>query len=369
MSYSTLSESEDQALSVLRAILDNTVDGLITIDDTGRILSVNKACEAIFGYTEAELAQQNVKILMPDPYRSGHDGYMANYHAGGEARVIGIGREVEGLRKDGSVFPLDLSVARVEVRGQVFYSGIVRDITVRKRAEEEILAKSAALERFAYVASHDLKEPLRAIEAISEILALDYADKLDEEGLTYLHHLTESAQRMRLVVTDVLEYSRLDIEQEAPEDFSAGDVVQDVLKEVTLELEQAGAVTDVASLPDISGSRIRFYRLMQNLIANSIKYRRKSVPLKLSIYTSQGDDEYTISVADNGIGMEVEYHVAIFDMFKRLHARHEYAGTGIGLAICKKIVEGWEGRIWVESARDSGSTFHFSLPKRMIVEA
>ena len=103
MSYSTLSVSEDQALSVLRAILDNTVDGLITIDDTGRIISVNKACEAIFGYTEAELTQQNVKILMPDPYRSGHDGYMANYHAGGEARVIGIGREVEGLRKDGSV--------------------------------------------------------------------------------------------------------------------------------------------------------------------------------------------------------------------------------------------------------------------------
>ncbi len=201
----------------LRAIVDNTVDGLISIDARGCIENFNPACERIFGYAAEEVIGRNIKMLMPEPYHSEHDGYLANYRATGNARIIGTaGREVRAKRKDGSIFPIDLSVSTFELEDGKHFSGIVRDITDRKRIEEErgiliekLMESNSELERFAYVASHDMQEPLRMVTNFSQIIVQDYAHVLDAQGKDYLKLVTDSGMRIRDMVDDLLEYARL----------------------------------------------------------------------------------------------------------------------------------------------------------------
>ena len=357
-----IDRASDEAASVLQAILDTTVDGLITIDERGRILSFNKACEAIFGYEASEVMGQNVSCLMPQPYREEHDGYLERYHDGGEASIIGKGREVRGLRKDGSTFPLDLAVAKVEVEGRILYSGIVRDITERKQAEAKILLQNEELGRFAYMASHDLKEPLRSIEAFAELIALDYADTLDDNGREYFDMLMAAADRMRAVVDDVLEYSRLETEQTNTEVFDAGDVVRQLKSEFRDRLEQTQGEISMSDLPRLKGDRIRFYRLLQNLFSNALKYCPTERSPKIMVSASLHGAYWQFKVQDNGIGIASEYYSVVFEMFKRLHTRDAYSGTGIGLAICRRIVESWEGEIWIEPAPEEGCVFCFTFP-------
>lgn len=356
------SADQASAASVLQAILDTTVDGLITIDARGRIIAFNKACERIFGYAADEVRGRNVSCLMPEPYHDEHDGYLERYHNGGEARIIGKGREVRGLRKDGSTFPLDLAVAKVEVDGHVLYSGIVRDITERKQAEAKILLQNEELGRFAFMASHDLKEPLRSIEAFAEILSLDYADKLDAEGQNYLEILMSSASRLRAVVNDVLEYSRLDTDLGSAEEFDAGKVLKQLRDELRDQLEQTGGQVTMEELPVLRGDRVRFYRLLQNLISNALKYCPPERQPEVHVSAALHNDFWQFRVQDNGIGIDPEYYSVIFEMFKRLHTRDTYSGTGIGLAICRRIVENWEGEIWIEAAPENGSVFCFTFP-------
>ncbi len=357
-----INKSSSEAASVLQAILETTVDGLITIDERGRILSFNKACEAIFGYAASEVMGENVSCLMPQPYREEHDGYLERYNDGGEASIIGKGREVRGLRKDGSTFPLDLAVAQVEVEGRVLYSGIVRDITERKQAEAKILLQNEELGRFAFMASHDLKEPLRSIEAFAEILSLDYADKLDAEGQNYLEILMSSASRLRAVVNDVLEYSRLDADAGAAAEFDAGKVLKQLRDELRDQLQKTDGQITTDELPVLRGDRVRFYRLLQNLISNALKYCPPKRQPKVHISAALHNYYWQFRVQDNGIGIDPEYFSVIFEMFKRLHTRDEYSGTGIGLAICRRIVESWEGEIWIEAAPDHGCVFCFTFP-------
>ncbi len=357
------SADQASAASVLQAILDTTVDGLITIDVRGRIIAFNKACERIFGYAADEVRGRNVSCLMPEPYHEEHDGYLERYHNGGEARIIGKGREVRGLRKDGSTFPLDLAVAKVEVEGRILYSGIVRDITDRKQAESKILLQNEELGRFAYMASHDLKEPLRTIEAFSELLVMDYQDKLDDRGREYLDVLSSAASRMRAVVDDVLEYSRLEVDTATSTEFDVSNVIKELRRELDGDIQKSGARVTIANeLPKLVGDRVRFYRLMQNLVSNAIKYCPPEQPPEVEINAHRVGDVWQIRVQDNGIGIEPEYRSLVFEMFKRLHTREAYSGTGIGLAICRRIVVGWGGDIWIEDAPSGGSVFCFTFP-------
>lgn len=367
MPYSLLLHSTDDALSVLQAILDGTVDGLITIDAQGKILAANKACTRIFGYSVEECLGQNVRMLMTDANRGGHDGYITRYLDTGEAKIIGIGREVEGLHKNGHVIALDLSVGRLEIEGRTLFTGILRDITARKKAEAAVVEKSESLERFAYLASHDLKEPLRTIEAFSSILREDYASALGEEGVQYLDILSSASQRMRALVNDVLDYARFDGVADHSERIDMNELVQLVLGEMRDSLANVGANVHVSPLPVIQASRMRVYRLYMNLISNAVKYRRPDCPLVLEIGAAEGPDFWTFSVSDNGIGVPEEYYGKIFEMFHRLHSADTFTGSGIGLAICKKIVESWGGDIWVSSVPGESSVFKFIMPNSVVV--
>jgi PAS domain S-box-containing protein len=367
----------DRSENHLRAVVDHTLDGLITIDATGAIKSFNIACERIFGYSASEVIGQNVKVLMPEPYHGEHDDYLSRYLDTGTAHIIGTpGREVSAKRKDGSIFPIDLSISAFTSDDGRHFSGIIRDITLRKEAEEALARHTQALERsnkelddFAYIASHDLKEPLRGIHNHSRFLLEDNAEKLDEESVGRLNRLVFLSQRMERLVNDLLYFSRLGRQELAIQPTDIGAVIVDI--ESTLEhfLEERGArITIPAPLPVVTCDKPRVTELFRNLITNAIKYNDKAErTVEIGFLESKSVAggivrKHVFSVKDNGLGIQPEFHQDIFRIFKRLQAsKDSEEGTGVGLTFVKKIVERHGGEIWLESEPGNGTTFYFTL--------
>ncbi|MCB1556976.1 MAG: PAS domain S-box protein, partial [Alphaproteobacteria bacterium] len=351
----------------LQAVLDNTVDGIVVIDDEGRIKDFNTACEKLFGYETPEIMGKNVNVLMPAPYHDEHDQYLSHYLATGQKKIIGIGRQVEGRHKDGTIFPIDLSVSELTINGTQFFTGIIRDIREieeLKKTEEELLRSNTELERFAFVAAHDLQEPLRIITKSSEFIQEDYGKTLDQEGLRYLGNIQASARHMRGLISDLLDYSRLGSEENAYDEISVYDAIQTALANLTEDIKtrKTTITIDEDNLPLVAANPVQLVRLYQNLIGNALKYSDKEERI-IHMGVQDEGEKWLFFVKDNGIGIDPQYQDQIFVPFKRLHTRKDYPGTGIGLAMCKRIVENHDGRIWCDSTLGNGTTFYFSLPK------
>ena len=374
--------SNDQAARI-KAIVDNAIDAIITISPRGIVESFNMGAEAIFGYGAKEVIGENVKMLMPTPYRQKHDGYLRSYIETGNKSVIGIGREVVGKRKDGSTFPMDLAVSEVQLKDQRLFTGIVRDITERKESEQqqaamnlkiafqaqEIARNNTALEnsneelkQFAYIASHDLQEPLRKVNSFCQLLQDEYSEQLDENAQSYIRYAVDGATRMKNLVTDLLDYSRVETQGKPLQPTCAANACSEAIENLRFTIDENDARITVEPLPTIQADRLQLVRLFQNLLGNAIKYRGERSP-EIHVGVLEQDSDWVISIQDNGIGIEAKYFDRIFVMFQRLHARNEYTGTGIGLAICKRIVDRLSGRIWVKSNLGTGSTFFLSVPK------
>ncbi len=363
-----LAESEGRFSNVI----NSAVDGMITIDEQGTVELFNPACERIFGYTAKEVVGHNIKMLMPEPYHGEHDGYLRQYCTTGERKIIGIGRDVEGRRKDGSTFPMRLAVSELRLGERRLFAGILRDITVEKKSEEEreqliekLAQSNEELERFAYVASHDLQEPLRMVRSFTNLLAEQYGEQLDEQAQEYINFAASSAERMQQLVEDLLEYARIGEEAERHESVDVHNILEYVQQNLRESMEEAGAEITHDPLPVIVLNPVRFSRLLQNLVGNAMKYQKQGNAPRIHIAVEDTPEEWVFSVQDNGIGMKHEYCEKIFSPFKRLHGRDEYSGTGMGLAITKKIVENFGGRIWAESELGKGSTFFFTVPKQL----
>ncbi|MBU6474378.1 MAG: MASE1 domain-containing protein [Alphaproteobacteria bacterium] len=391
-------ETEQESRIRLDVVLDNIVDGLITIDEKGTIRSYNKACTTIFGYTAAEVVGRNVKMLMPQDYAAHHDEYVSNYMKTGKAKIIGIGRELEGLRKDGTLFPMELSVAEVKMgRGVRYFSGIIRDISERKNAEKRLQAahdyqqeiigdlrqkevellrytqdlkrSNQELDDFAYIASHDLKEPLRGLLTQASFLLEDYKDRLDAEGLRRLHRLQYLSLRMEKLIGDLLYFSRLGRTDLAVQELDVGEAVSEIRQMMdTLLKEKNARVVVPRSLPPVVCDKLRMVEVLRNLITNAIKYNDKpervvEIGFLEKARAPHGDETNVFYVRDNGIGIAPEFHEAIFRIFKRLEnpAASGEEGTGSGLTFVKKIIERHNGRIWLESAPGAGATFYFTI--------
>jgi PAS domain S-box-containing protein len=359
----------------LRNLLNTIVDGLITIDEAGNVLSANPAAERLFGYAEAEMLGRNIKMLMPEPYHSAHDGYLRSYRETGHAKIIGVGgRDVMARRKDGSTFPMELGVSEMQVRGKRVFAGIIRDISARKSAEAELERTVRALERsnqdlddFAHIASHDLKEPLRGLANNARFIEEDYATRIDDAGVKRLHRMTYLCQRMERLVDDLLYYSRLGRQELAIKPIDLNLMIKDIktMMEAALHDENV-TITVVEPLPTVVCNFPRVTELFHNLISNGIKYNQskdKRIEIGcLTGATDSGPPEQVFYVRDNGMGIACEFHKDIFRIFKRLNVEDEAVkGTGIGLTIVKKIVERHHGRIWVDSRLGDGSVFYFTL--------
>ncbi len=365
--------TEETGRVTLGAVLDNVLDGIITIDEQGHIESFNKACETIFGYTAAEVMGQNIKMLMPEPYHAGHDGYLDNYRTTGLPKIIGTaGREVTARRKAGEIFPIDLSVSAFAIDGVRHFSGIVRDITKAKLAEESrqrlllrLMESNTELERFAYVASHDMQEPLRMVLNFTQIILKEYSDRLDEEGREYLKIVGDSAMRMRDMVQDLLEYARLGTDGLSVGDVDLGVELDHVMENLGELIDETRAHLTHDPLPAVRGSAVQLMRLMQNLVANGIKYQKPGNAPLIHIGAQELDEHWEISVADNGIGIDPTFAQQIFEPFRRLHTWDTIKGTGLGLAVGRKIAESHGGRIWVTAKPGGGSIFHFTVSKSL----
>jgi PAS domain S-box-containing protein len=381
-------EARDQ-FAHTQAILDGAIDAIITISSAGIVESFNGAAERMFGYKAADVVGNNIKMLTPPPYYEEHDQYIRNYLHTGVSKVIGIGREVHGLRADGTTFPMHLAVSEVKLGDRRMFTGIVRDITDVKGAmqqlsdaHEELSCRAQQIEafnvsltrsnedlkQFAYVASHDLQEPLRKVTAFCQLLQTEYGDRLDDNARTYINYAVDGAQRMKTLVTDLLTYSRVETQGKPLEPTEADNACAEAVANLDVAIIEAGAQINFDTLPRIMADRVQLVRLFQNLIGNAIKYRGATVP-EVHITAEDVGDQWLFRIRDNGIGIDPQYHAKIFVIFQRLHSREEYAGTGIGLAVCKRIVDRAGGRIWVESTAGEGSVFCFTALKPQPVAA
>jgi hypothetical protein len=234
---------------------------------------------------------------------------------------------------------------------------------VLRAAYDELARSNAELQQFAYVASHDLQEPLRMIGSYTQLLGRRYGDKLDSDAREFMDFIVEGATRMKQLIEDLLAYSRVGTRGKELRPVQLQLALDRALVNLRAAIESSGAEITHDVLPEVSGDDTQLTQLFQNLIGNAIKFRKENEAPRIHVGVQDSGDEWRFSVSDNGIGIEPQYFERIFMVFQRLHTREEYAGTGIGLAICKKVVDRHRGRIWVESAHGKGSTFVFTLPK------
>lgn len=351
----------------LAAIVETAVDAIITIDERGTIDSFNPAAERLFGYVRDEVLGKNISRLMPAPYREAHDGYLEHYLATGEKRVIGLGREVVAQRKDGTTFPIELSVSEMQVGSRRMFTGLVHDISLRKQAEErqallirELESANEELKNFAYVVSHDLKAPLRAIGSLADWISTDQSEKLDAEGKEHLRLLIQRTRRMDSLIDGILQYSRVGRVREAVVAVDVNEIVQEAL--AMLAPPPHIHVEVAPDLPTIRAERTRILQVFQNLLSNAIKYLDKPEGL-IRIGCVGHDQEWEFSVSDNGPGIETRHFKRIFQLFQTLAPKDRVESTGVGLSLVKKIVEMYGGRVWIESQPGAGSTFFFTLPR------
>lgn len=378
-----LRDSEER----IRAILQTAVEGIITIDERGIIESVNPAVEKLFGYDSNEMVGQNVRMLMPSPYREEHDGYMDNYHRTGHAKIIGIGREVVGQRKDGSVFPMDLSVGEVQLAGARMYTGIVRDITPRKQVEEQLgemartlEEKNRELEAIVYVASHDLRSPLVNIQGFSKELARschrvrdliaaqgeprareELEQILEREVPEAIDFILAGVNKIDTLLAGLLRFSRLGRAALYIERVNMDELLANVLQSTEFQIKQARASIQLDPLPPCKGDVVQLTQVFSNLIDNALKYRDPNRPLRIEITGSQEKGRSLYSVKDNGIGIALEHQHRIFEIFHRLNPSAS-EGEGLGLTIAQRSMERQNGKLTLESVPGGGSTFFVSLP-------
>ncbi len=374
-----LAESEARK----RAILESALDPIVTIDHDGLITEFNRAAEQVFGHPrETVLGRPPSEILFPPAKIAGYRNRIDRYLDAGEGSMLGKRFEVTAVRADGETFPAEMAMTISRQNGLPVLTFFVRDISKQKSAEEEqeryaneLERSNKELEQFAYIASHDLQEPLRKIRTFGDRLQTKYGESLDETGSECLERMQSAAGRMQQLISDLLTLSRVTtkVQKFVPTDLAQ--VVAEVVSDLEGRIEQVDGRVEIGRLPTIQADPLQMRELLQNLIANALKFRREEQPPVVKVEgrfvkgrnnrtegSSAADELCRIQVSDNGIGFDEKYLDRIFKIFQRLHTREAYQGTGMGLAISRRIAERHGGTISAQSTPGRGSTFTVVLP-------
>jgi PAS domain S-box-containing protein len=363
-----LSESKESEARY-RGLLEAAPDAMVVVNQAGEIVLLNLQAETQFGYRRDELLGQKVKNIIPEGFaeRIIADGTRSAAEA--LAQQIGAGIELVGRRKDGSEFPIEIMLSPLESAEGTLVTAAIRDITERKESDEhlaktveELKRSNDDLQQFAYVSSHDLQEPLRMVSSYTQLLAKRYKGRLDSDADEFITFAVDGCNRMQGLIQDLLAYSRAGTNERKLREVPSENALQKALINLRAAIKQSGAVVTHDALPAVTTDETQLTQVFQNLVGNAIKYRRAEEP-RVHVSAARNDcNEWTFSVRDNGLGIDSQYFERIFVLFQRLHGRDEFEGTGIGLAVCKRIVERMGGKIWVESQPEKGSTFYFALP-------
>lgn len=382
--------------NLFRSTVESAPIAMVMIDSEGTIVVVNAETEKLFGYTRQALLGCRIEMLIPERLRHHHPELRTRFFGAPEARRMGAGRDLFGLRQDGSEFPIEIGLNPIEMEEGLYVLSAIVDITERKRLEnalrqtnelleqrvqqrtrqlsaqaETLQRANEALERsnlelqqFAYIASHDLQSPLRSISGFVQLLQAEYTGKLDIQADDWIKRTVQSIQQMQILIRDLLAYSRVDSESRPFKAVPFRKIFDDTISLLDAAIVETHAqISCDAELPLVVGDRSQLVQLLHNLVNNAIKYHGDQPP-RVHVSATRSENTWIFCVQDHGIGIDPRYHERIFEIFRRLHNQKEYPGTGIGLAVCRRVVHRHGGKIWVESQPGLGSRFYFTIPER-----
>lgn len=369
---------ETLAEKKFKGLLESAPDAIVIVGIDGKIELVNQQTENIFGFKRDELIGESVEKLIPGQFKERHEAHRKNFLTDPNIRPMGVGLELLGLRKGGEEFPVEISLSPLETEEGTLVSAAIRDITERKKAEDqlremknlleqrveertlELEKTNKELENFAYVTSHDLKAPLRAIGSLSDWIYTDNADVMNEQGKEHLRLLKSRVERMHDLIEGILSYSRVGRKDGNLTEVDFNEVIEGVLE--LIEVPDHIEVKVQQNLPKLKMHKTHPIQIFENLISNAVKYSDKDNGL-IEIGVEETAKHWKFHVKDNGIGIDKKYQEKVFEIFQTLKSRDEVESTGVGLTIVKKIIEHVGGEIWMDSELGIGSTFFFTIPK------
>jgi len=367
-----------------RAVVETALDAVVLMDKDGLVQEWNPAAERMFLYRRSDVIGRRMAELIVPPYlRQAHYLGMARYLSEGKSVVLGQRYETIALRADGTEFPVEVAITELPTDGPRMFTGYISDITERKRSEdqmklfsqeleqqvakrtEQLAAANKELEAFSYSVSHDLRAPLRHINGFVELLQSSAGPALHAEDQELLHTIADSARHMGKLIDDLLSFSRMGRTELRFVPVNLSHVLQEALRDLDQELAERDIKLEIATLPTIQGDPVMLRQVFVNLVSNAVKYSRDRHPAQVEVSARESADEVVVAVRDNGVGFDPAYAHKLFGVFQRLHSPGEFEGTGIGLAIVRRVVARHGGRVWAEGAVDKGATFYVALPREM----